>query len=136
MPRVSESNIRLRVYMRLAAVGSANLAADVTRIKKMAEAYLSARSLAAVTKAKVNDGRAKKVTAQTRAEVAAFDGYKTNAMTSSGGRFAYHTEFLALRERVNAWWIDGLIQEVILDPVRREIALALRTQARPKLDST
>jgi hypothetical protein len=57
---MSEINVRLRLYMRLAAVESANLAADVTRVKNMADAYLSAPSLAAVTKAQVGDARAKR----------------------------------------------------------------------------
>src|SRR5690349_5386861 len=68
---MSESDIRLRLYMRLAAVESADLAADVTRVTRMVEAFLSAPALAAATKAQVDDKRVKKVTAATRAEVAA-----------------------------------------------------------------
>ena len=71
MPRMSESDIRLRLYMRLAAANAVNLAADVNRVKKMAEAFLSAPALASATKARVDDGAAKKVTPKTRADFAA-----------------------------------------------------------------
>jgi hypothetical protein len=57
--------------MRLAAVESANLAADVMRVENMAEAILSAPALAAATKVQVDDERPKKVTATTRSEMAA-----------------------------------------------------------------
>ena len=71
MPRMSESDVRLRLYMRLVAIDSANLTGDVTRVKKMAEGFLSAPALAVATKVQVDDERAKKVIAKTRAEVAA-----------------------------------------------------------------
>jgi hypothetical protein len=68
---MTDKNIRLRLFMRLTALDSANLAADVTRVKSMVEAFLSAPALAAVNKAQVDDQRVKKVTAKTQAEVAA-----------------------------------------------------------------
>lgn len=71
MQRMSESDVRLRLYMCLVSIESANLTADVKRVKKMAGAYLSAPLFDAITLAKVDDRKPKKVTAKTRAEVAA-----------------------------------------------------------------
>ena len=50
VPHMSERGVRLRLFMRLNPVESANLAADVKRVRRMVEAFLSAPALAAVTK--------------------------------------------------------------------------------------
>ena len=67
-----QSSIRLRLFMRLEAIDEdGNLTADTKRVKAMAEAILSSPVLAAIGKGKVDDRAAKKVTAKTRAALAA-----------------------------------------------------------------
>jgi hypothetical protein len=48
-------------------------------------------------------------------------------MSSSVGPFAYHTEFLARPQQVNAWWTDDLVRSVVLEPLRRDKELAKAT---------
>lgn len=67
---MSERDVGLRLYMRLSAVKSPSLAADVKRVKKMAEAFLSAPVLGGITKAKIDDSKPKNVSAKTRADAA------------------------------------------------------------------
>lgn len=75
---MSETSVRLRLYMELDAVDASNqMFTDLARVEQTAEAFLSAPVLSAVARAQVDDRRPKKVTAKTRATIAATGKHAT-----------------------------------------------------------